>query len=146
MRDVHIAIGVALLALNAAAAAYGGWAWWRGARAPGFWPLARAGQAVVVVQAALGGILVAAGHDLPRLHLVYGLTPIAVFFAAEQLRAVSAEIVLERHGLPDAQAMRGLPEAEQHALVGEIVNRETGVIAAAAAVVCTLAARGAGLY
>jgi hypothetical protein len=146
VRDVHLVVGVALLALNAAAALYGGYAWWQGTEARGFWPLARAGQAIVVVQALLGAVLVLDGRDLPDLHLVYGLSPIAVFFAAEQLRAVSAEIVLERRGLENAQAMHGLSEADQQAVVGEILRREVGVLAAAAAVTCTLAARGAGLY
>ena len=33
------------------------------------------------VEAALGGILTLAGKELPRLHLVYGLMPLAVAFA-----------------------------------------------------------------
>ena len=38
----------------------------------------------------------------------------------------------------DAQAMRGLPESEQHAIVHQIVRREMGVMAASALVVAVL--------
>ncbi len=146
MSGVHVTVGVALLGFHAAAALYGAMAWSRGVFPAGYWNLVRLAQALVVVQAALGGVLLLDGRSLPDLHLVYGLTPIAVWFAAEQLRVVSAEVVLERRGLPDAQAMRGLPEAEQREIVVDIVRRETGVMAAAAGVVLLLAARGAGLY
>ena len=88
MTAVHIALGAAVVAVNLAAGAWGAWAWWQEREAPGFWPLLRAGQALVVVQAALGGVLLLAGEELPPLHLVYGLTPLAVAFFAEQLRVV----------------------------------------------------------
>ena len=50
---LHIVLGVAVLAVNAAAGAYGALAWWRHADAPGFWPLLRTGQALVALQAVL---------------------------------------------------------------------------------------------
>jgi hypothetical protein len=99
----------------------------------------------VVLQAADGGLLVALGHDLPDLHLIYGLTPLAVSFLAEQLRLASADAVLHARGLEGTEAVRGLPEREQRALVAEIVRRETGVMAASALVVAALALRAAGL-
>ena len=143
MRDVHIALGVALLATNLAAGAYGASIWWRGGGA-GFWPLMRVAQALVAVQALLGSIMAATGSDLPDLHLVYGLAPLGVSFVGEQLRALSAQAELDHAGLEDAQAVGRLPEAQQHALVDAIVRREIGVMAASALVVSVLAARAAG--
>ena len=144
MTTLHVVLGAALLAANLAAGLYGAAVWWRGGRAPGFWPLLRTAQALVVAQAVLGGVLVATGSELPELHLVYGLTPLGISFLAEQLRLLSAQAELERAGLEDAQAVGRLPEARQHALVDAIVRREIGVMAASALVVSVLAARAAG--
>jgi hypothetical protein len=141
---VHIAIGVAMVAVNLAAALLGAWQWRRSRPGTLFWRLLRAGQALTVLAAADGLVLVALGEDLPELHLVYGLTPIGVSFLAEQLRLASAETVLQARDLEDAQAMRGLPEAEQHAIVRQIVRRETGVMAASAFVVAVLGMRAGG--
>jgi hypothetical protein len=141
---VHIALGVALIAVNAVAGIYGAWAWWRDRAAPGFWPLLRTGQALVMVEAVDGAILLIAGHDLPELHLIYGLLPLAVSFFAEQLRITTAETVLAKEGLEGRADVERLPEAEQHALVHAIVRREIGVMAASALVVALLGVRAAG--
>ena len=143
MTAVHAGIGVAMVAVNLAAALLGAWQWRRRAGGPLFlfWRLLRAGQALTVLAAADGLVLVALGEDLPELHLVYGLTPIGVSFLAEQLRLASAETVLQARDLPDAQAMRGLPESEQHAIVRQIMRRELGVMAASAFVVAVLGMR-----
>jgi hypothetical protein len=142
---LHVVLGAALIAVNLAAGALGAWAWWRDRPVRAFWPLLRAGQALVVLQAAQGGLLVALGRDLPDLHLIYGLVPLAVSFLAEQLRLASAETVLQAHDLEGTEAVRALPEPEQRALVAEIVRREAGVMAASALVVTALALRAAGL-
>ena len=141
MTAVHIALGVAVVAVNLAAGAWGAWAWWQERAAPGFWPLLRTGQALVVVEAALGGALVLAGKDLPPLHLVYGLTPLGVAFFAEQLRVVSAETELDRRGLEGREAVAALSESDQRQLVRAIVRREIGVMAASALVVALLGVR-----
>ena len=141
MTTIHMVLGVALIAVNLAAGLYGAWGWWRVRPAPGFWPLLRTGQALVVAEALLGGGLVLAGKDLPPLHLVYGLTPLAVGYFAEQLRLVSAQAVLDQRGLAGRQAVAALPEAEQHGLVRAILRREMGVMAASALVVCLLGVR-----
>jgi hypothetical protein len=141
---VHIAVGASLLAVNLAAGLYGAFVWWRGGNAPGYWPAIRTGQALAVLQAALGGVLLLEGKDPPSLHVMYGLLPLGISFVAEQLRAVSAQVELDHRGLEDAQAVGRLPEAEQHAVVHAIIRREIGVMAAAALVVSVLAARGAG--
>jgi hypothetical protein len=141
---VHAAIGVALVAVNLAAGVLGVYRWRRDEHSRAFWPLLRAGQALVAIAALDGVILLAQGKDLPELHLVYGLTPFGVSFLAEQLRLASADSVLQARGLEDAQAMRGLDEAEQHAIVAAIVRREMGVMAASALVVVVLGLRAGG--
>ena len=77
MKDVHIAVGVLAIALNSVAGLYGAWCWWRAVSAvPGSGGCCGLGQAVIVLQAALGGVLVLMGHKPPRLHLIYGLLPL----------------------------------------------------------------------
>jgi hypothetical protein len=141
---VHIALGVALVLVNLAAGAWGAFAWWQEREASGFWPLLRAGQALVAIEAALGGALVIAGEELPSLHLVYGLTPLAVALLAEQLRLASAQTELDRRGLAGRDAVAALPEADQRDLVRAILRREIGVMAASALVVALLGVRASG--
>ncbi len=144
MTGVHIAIGAALIAVNALAAAWGGWRWYRREPSRAFWVLLRTGQALVLLAAVDGLMLVLEGRELPSLHLIYGLTPIAVAFFAEQLRLESAQTVLDREGLESAQEVGGLPEPEQRALVLDIVCREMGIMAISAGVVALLGIRAAG--
>jgi hypothetical protein len=143
---VHIVIGVALVTVNLAAGLYGAWAWWQWRDAPGFWPLLRTGQALVAVEAAIGAVLSLTGHDLPPLHLVYGLTPLAVSFFAEQLRLVSAQTELDKRGLEGRAAIEALPEARRRELVRAILRREIGVMAASALVVALLGVRASGWF
>ena len=109
------------------------------------WPLLRAGQVVAGAQAALAGVLFAAGfRPADELFWLYGLLPVAIGFVAEQLRIASAEQVLENRDLPDAQRRRrALPESEQRSVVLAVVRREIGVMALAALVVAFLALRAA---
>jgi hypothetical protein len=145
MTAFHVALGTALIVVNALAAVYGGVQWRRGRPAPGFWPLLRTGQVLVAVEALDGGILVLMGKELPNLHLIYGLVPLAVSFVAEQLRLVAADQVLENRGLEGRADVERLSEEEQSALVLAILRREMGVMAASAGVVTLLGVRAAGL-
>ena len=113
MTAVHIAIGVAMVFVNLAAGLIGAWHWWRATPGPRFWRAAADRAGVHGAAAADGLSSCSPGEELPELHLVYGLTPLAVSFLAEQLRLASADTVLQARDLEDAQAMRGLPEAEQ---------------------------------
>ena len=140
----HIALGVALITVNAVAGLYGAFAWWRHVNAPGFWPLLRIGQALVLVQALDGVILLLLGKELPQLHLIYGLVPIAVSFVAEQLRLTAAETVLQQRDLEGRADVEKLAPAEQQELVTVILRREMGVMAASAVVVALLGVRAAG--
>jgi hypothetical protein len=140
----HIVLGVALIAVNAVAGLYGAFAWWRDIPAPGFWPLLRAGQVLVLVEALDGVILLLMGKDLPPLHLIYGLVPIGVSFVAEQLRLTAAETVLQQRDLEGRADVEKLAPAEQQGLVRDILRREMGVMAASAVIVALLGVRAAG--
>jgi hypothetical protein len=140
----HVGLGIALIAVNAAAGLWGAWCWWRRREGRGFWPLLRIGQGLVMLQAVDGGILLVVGRDLPELHLIYGLMPLGVSFVAEQLRLASAQLVLDARNLEDAQAVGRLPAIDQQSIVLQIVRRELGVMAAAALVTTFLALRALG--
>jgi hypothetical protein len=142
MTALHVVLGVAVVVVNLAAGALGGWRWQRGELSRAFWPLLRAGQALVVVEALDGGLLLVLGKELPRLHLIYGLVPLGVAFIAEQLRLTSAQAVLDARGVATA---RELPEADQDAAVVDILLREMGVMAASALVVAALGLRAGGV-
>jgi len=144
MTTTHIVLGVALLATNAAAGLWGAWRWYRVEPSSVFWKLLRLSQAVVLVTAVHGALLLALGRDVDGLHLLYGLLPIAVSFVAEQLRILSAETVLEARGLANAAAVGELPEAGQRSVVLAIVRREMGVMTASALVITFLGLRAAG--
>jgi hypothetical protein len=125
-----------------AAGVLGAASWWLVRQSRAFWLLVRAGQVVAVGQALVAGVLAAAGFDPDDgLYWLYALLPVVVGFFAEQLRIVAAEQVLDRLGLEDAAAVRGLPEERQRSIVVSILRREMGVMAIAALVVCFLAVR-----
>ena len=160
MTDAVVAGALAVAALNALAGVLGAVLWYRGARAspeseegapggyPGarsFWVLLRVGQGSALVLAIAVGVLAAAGRQSSdRLFYLYALLPLAIAFVAEQLRAASAQTILDQRGLESAEAVGSLPASEQAALVTEIVRREIGVMACSALVVVFLALRAAG--
>ena len=143
MSGVHTQLGYVTVAINLLAALIGGGAWLAHRNPQPFWWALRAGQILVMLEAVIGAALSLTGHDLPRLHLIYGLTPIVVSFLAEQLRIVTTPTFLERRGLSGGDDVRKLPEAEQRALVDAILQRELAVMATSAAVVAALCARAA---
>jgi hypothetical protein len=153
MSGVHSFLGAVTIFVNAAAAAIGIGLFvvLRGAAAAprnsgtrAFWVLLRAGQGLVLVDAVIGAALLLDGKELPPLHLIYGLVPIAVSFVAEQLRLASADIELQKRDLENARQVATLPEVDQHKLVAGIIRRETGVMAASAGVVALLCLRAQG--
>ncbi|MGA2925318.1 MAG: hypothetical protein ABSG43_04885 [Solirubrobacteraceae bacterium] len=143
MKEIHIVVGVLAIALNAAAALWGAFCWWRARRSVLFWRLLRAGQLVVVIEVALGGALLALGRKTPGLHILYGILPLLVAFIAEQLRVSSAQMVLDARGIESAAAVGKLEQSEQRAVVVAIVQRELGVMVLAAIVIVVLLARAA---
>lgn len=139
MVGLHIAVGVCLIALNAAAGLVGGIAWYRDRPSIPFWYLLRAAQVSVFIQALLGGVLVLTNHEPKEgLHYLYGVLPIVVSFIAEGARidAASREV-----GETDYE---NLPQADQGALALAIVRREMGIMAVSCGVIFFLALRAAG--
>jgi hypothetical protein len=143
MKPVHLAVGVLTIALTGVAGAWGAWCWWRVRTSTWFWRLLRASQAAVVVQAALGGVLVLTGHKPPGLHVLYGVLPLLISFLAEQFRVASAQMVLDQRGFESARAVGKLPADEQQAVVVAILQREVGVMVLAALVNLVLLGRAA---
>lgn len=139
MVGLHIAVGVCLIALNAAAGIVGGIAWYRDRTSVAFWYLLRAAQASVFVQALLGGILIVTNHEPKEgLHYLYGVLPILVSFIAESARADAAQ---REVGETDYE---NLPQADQEALAFAILRREMGIMAVSCWVIFFLALRAAG--
>jgi len=145
MTSLHLVVGLATTALFACATALGAWGWTRRRPARAFWAVLRAGQAALVAQLILGGLLLLAGRRATDLHLIYGLLPLGVSFAAEQLRVSAAQTVLDARGHPSAQAVGELAEGEQREVVLAILRREVGVMTVAAAVITALLLRAASV-
>jgi heme A synthase len=136
---LHIAVGVILISLNAAAGLVGGIAWYRDRPSVPFWYLLRAAQVSVFVQALLGGLLVVTNHEPEDgLHYLYGILPLVVSFIAEGARADAAQ---REVGETDYE---NLPPADQEALALAIVRREMGIMAVSCGVIFFLALRAAG--
>jgi heme A synthase len=136
---LHIAVGICLIALNAAAGIVGGVAWYRDRPSVPFWYLLRAAQVAVFLQALLGGLLVVTNHEPEDgLHYLYGILPLVVSFIAEGARADAAQ---REVGETDYE---NLPQADQEALALAIVRREMGIMAVSCGVIFFLALRAAG--
>ena len=143
--DVAHVLALLVAITNGVAGTVSAVLWWRVDPRPWAWWLIRAGQATAILQAVGAGVLAASGLDPDdRLYWLYALLPVAVGFVAEQLRLVSAQMVLDARELENAQAVGALPEADQRSIVLQIVRRELGVMAAAALVICFLALRAYG--
>lgn len=133
--------GFVVLALNALAATWGGIAWWRNDPSVGFWYVLRAAQAAVVVQAVLGGVLVAGGEDADGLHLFYGLTPLFIALVSEGMRVGAAQAETA-----DVEDVESLERRDQVLLARRIVLREMGVMTVGTLMIVTLSLRAAGIF
>jgi hypothetical protein len=139
-----VAGALAVAALNVLPGVLGGWRWYRCEPSGTFWVLLRVGQGSALTLAlAVGSLALAGKYPSDRLFYLYALLPLAVGFVAEQLRVISAQTILDRRELADAQAVGALPEHEQQVVVAEIVRRELGVMTLSALVVVFLALRAA---
>lgn len=139
MVGLHIAVGVLLIVLNAAAGLVGGVAWYRNRPSIPFWYLLRAAQAAVFLQALLGGLLVVTDHEPEEgLHYLYGILPLLVSFIAEGARLDSAQ---REVGDLDPES---LSTDEQESLALAIVRREMGIMAVSCGVIFFLGLRAAG--
>jgi hypothetical protein len=142
MTAFHVVLGVSLIVVNLVAGLLGAWYWRQDEYSHLFWVLLRIGQALVVIEAIDGAVLLLMGDDLPRLHLIYGLVPLGVAFIAEQLRLTSAQAILDQRGVSSA---RELPPEQQEDAALDILRREMGVMAASALVVAALGLRAGGV-
>jgi hypothetical protein len=132
-------VGIAVLATNLLAAAWGAVGWVRkDARASiVFWPLLRAAQAAVVVEALVGLLLVARGASSPDgLHIAYGIAPLLISLVSEGMRAAVAQRELE-----EVDDLEALERPEQIALAKRVALAEMGVMTVGALLILTLALR-----
>jgi hypothetical protein len=132
-------VGIAVLATNLVAAAWGAVGWVRkDARASiVFWPLLRAAQAAVVVEALVGLLLVARGASAPDgLHIAYGIAPLLISLVSEGMRAAVAQRELE-----DVEDLDALESGAQVALAKRVALGEMGVMTVGALLILTLALR-----
>jgi hypothetical protein len=136
--EVHLIVGIGLLATNLAAGIWGGAAWLARRPTVGFWYVLRVAQATVILQALLGMLLVFTGHSTDELHILYGALPVLISFLAELIRAGAAAQEL---GELD---FRSLPDDRQREIGLAIVRREMGIMAVACLVILGLALRAAG--
>lgn len=139
MVGLHIAVGILLIVLNAAAGIAGGVAWYRNRPSIPFWYLLRSAQAAVFLQALLGALLLVTDHEPEEgLHYLYGILPLVVSFIAEGARADAAH---REVGDLDPES---LTQAEQQSLALAIVRREMGIMAVSCGVIFFLGLRAAG--
>ncbi len=138
MLTLHLIAAITVLVANLGAGLWGAASWYLRKPSVGFWYALRVAQVSVVVQIALGAILILQGSQAPDgLHYVYGLLPILVTLLAEGARVAASEHELE--GL-DFDA---LPEDRRRAVALAISRRETGIMAVSALVIFGLALRAA---
>ena len=131
-------VGIAVIAANLIAGAWGGAAWLRREPSVGFWYALRVAQVAVVLQVGLGAILLLSGREASTgLHYLYGVLPLGVSLLAEGARAGAAE--RELVGLD----FKSLPSDRQRTIAFAIVRRETGIMAVSALVIFLLALRAA---
>jgi hypothetical protein len=135
-----MAVGIAVLAANGAAAVWGSVAWLRSVPSVVFWYLLRIAQAVVILQVALGlFLLIGQGHRAADdLHYAYGVSLLVVALVAEAFRAGVASREIERQGIEDVEA---LERRDQVLLARAVVRNEMGIMTMSTIAVVTLALR-----
>ncbi len=137
MSQLHLALGVSVLALNVLAALWGAVAWGRGSPSRVFWYLLRAAQATVIAQVGLGMALLAdGGGAADGLHIAYGISPLVVALVSEAMRAGAAQRELDT--VDDVHA---LEHEQQVMLARRVVVREMGIMTVGTLLIVTLALR-----
>jgi hypothetical protein len=132
-----MALGIAVLASNAAAAGWGAVSWLRSDPSVWFWYLLRLAQGAVAAQVVVGLLLLARGESAPDgLHIAYGISPLVVTLVSEGLRLAAAQRELE-----DVPDLDSLERPQQVALARRVALAETGVMTVGALLIVTLALR-----
>jgi hypothetical protein len=140
--EVHAVVGIAVIAANALAGAWGGVAWLRRSPSIAFWYLLRVAQGVVVVQVAIGLALILTGRESPdELHFVYGIAPLVVSLVSEGMRVGAAQRELDE--LEGGGDLEALDRAEQARIARRVVRREMGVMTVGTLLIVSLALRAA---
>lgn len=138
MPEVHLVLGVAVIALNLAAGVWGAVAWLRREASVRFWPLLRTAQGAVIAQVVLGALLLIGGKEAEDgIHYMYGAAPLVVNLFAEGMRVGAAQREI---GERDFESI-GRQEQRETALA--IVRREMGIMTIAALLVAALSFRAA---
>jgi hypothetical protein len=136
--ELHVALGVAVIALNLLAGVWGGVAWLARRTSVSFWYVARAAQVSVILQVLLGSLVLVAGREpTDDLHYMYGAAPVAVNLFAEAMRIGAAQ-----REVGDVQ-FDSLAAGEQRAIALRIVRREMAIMAIAALLVVAFSVRAA---
>jgi hypothetical protein len=139
MAEVHLALGVAVLALNVVAGVWGGVAWLTERASLLFWYVLRAAQVSIVLQVLLGALLLLLGHEADDpLHYMYGSAPLLVSLFAEGMRAGAAQ-----RELPEEVDFAALGASEQRSIALRIVRREMGIMTVGALLIAAFAFRAA---
>ena len=139
MPEAHLVLGVAVLALNLGAGAWGAVAWLTERASLFFWYVLRASQAAVVLQVAFGAILLLFGYEAKDpIHYMYGASPLLVNLFAEGMRAGAAH-----HELPEGVDFQALGGGEQRTIALRIVRREMGIMTVSALLIAAFAFRAA---
>jgi hypothetical protein len=139
LSGIHEVLGIAVLAANLLAAAWGAVAWSRKVPSIAFWPILRVAQGTVAAEVLLGGVLWAQGHEPPdRLHYLYGIAPLVVSLVCEGMRVGAAQ-----KELTDVEDVDALTHREQVLIARKVVIRQMGVMTVGSLLIVTLALRAA---
>jgi hypothetical protein len=135
-----MAVGIAVLATNFAAAVWGGVAWLRRIPSVIFWYLLRVAQGVVILQVALGlFLLIGQGKRADSdLHYLYGVALLVIALVAEAFRAGVAQREIDKREIEDVEA---LERRDQVLLARAVVRNEMGIMTMSVIAVVTLALR-----
>jgi hypothetical protein len=135
-----MAVGIAVLATNLAAAVWGGVAWLRRIPSVIFWYLLRVAQGVVILQVALGlFLLIGQGKRADSdLHYLYGVALLVIALVAEAFRAGVAQREIDKREIEDVEA---LDRRDQVLLARAVVRNEMGIMTMSVIAVVTLALR-----
>jgi hypothetical protein len=139
LKELHLAVGIAVLAMNLVTGVWGAVAWARKDPSVWFWYLLRVAQGVVVLQVTLGFVLLATSHHAhDQLHYVYGVSLLVVALVTEGMRGGAAQSILDEY-----DDVENLTPREQREVARRVVLREMGVMTIGALLVTTLALRAA---
>jgi hypothetical protein len=136
LAEVHLVVGVAVLALNLVAGVWGLVALRWPRASVSFYPVLRAAQASVIVQVLLGVLLLLDGREPTEdIHYMYGAAPLLVNMFAEGMRVSAAQ-----REVGDVDFER-LAATEQRAIALRIVRRELVIMTFACFLVLAFAIR-----